>query len=392
MSAPAAAEKVLPFRDPSRRSRLVKVVGWLLGTAVVIFVLHLGGIDVIDWLRSLWDEIKEVPPGYIVAALTAQTAQTVLAGLSYYGILSAAYPGHVELRPIVAAYAVGVAMNNFLPANIGTFVTLLMFVAIIPACTFAGAIAAYLVQKIFFTLAGTFVYLYLFLSVPGSFDEALNGLDDHAVRTILVLAGGGFLVVVVARIFWRQVKNLWVKAKAGGAILTQPKRYATRVFLPSLLSWLCKLAVIGIFLAAFAIPVTFASIMWVVGSGSLANVVSVTPGSVGITQATNALALDACCDVAKSTAVNYSTAQQLITTAWNIVVALVLVVWTFGWTGGKLLVSQSYSDAKVKVSEQKEQRAEKKQAKREQREAEGGELLDRFRRRRTEQDDEPEDS
>ena len=57
---------------------------------------------------------------------------------------------------------------------------------------------------------------------------------------------------------------------------------------------------IGIFLAAFAIPVTFESIMWVTGSGSLANVVSVTPGPVGITQATNALALDACCDVAKT--------------------------------------------------------------------------------------------
>ena len=80
-------------------------------------------------------------------------------------------------------------------------------------------------------------------------------------------------------------------------ILSQPKRYLTRAFLPSLLSWLCKLAVIGIFLAAFAIPVTFESIMWVTGSGSLANVVSVTPGAVGITQATNALALDTCCDV-----------------------------------------------------------------------------------------------
>ena len=57
--------------------------------------------------------------------------------------------------------------------------------------------------------------------------------------------------------------------------------------------------VIGIFLAAFAIPVTFESVMWVTGSGSLANVVSVTPGAVGITQATNALALDTCCDVAE---------------------------------------------------------------------------------------------
>jgi Lysylphosphatidylglycerol synthase TM region len=202
-----------------------------------------------------------------------------------------------------------------------------------------------------------------------------------------VLGGGVLLIVIVGRIFWRQVKKLWAQAKAGGAILAQPKRYATRVFLPSLLSWLCKLAVIGIFLAAFAIPVTFASIMWVVGSGSLANVVSVTPGSVGITQATNALALDACCDVAKSTAVDYSTAQQLVTTAWNVVFALALVVWVFGWTGGKLLVTQSYADAKVKVAEQKEQRAEKREAKRAQREAEGSELLGRFRRRSQQDDD-----
>ena len=81
----------------------------------------------------------------------------------------------------MTAYAVGVAMNNFLPANIGTFVTLVMFVAIIPAATFAGAVAAYLVQKIFFTIAGTFVYLYLFLSVPGSFDENLGNVSENPV-------------------------------------------------------------------------------------------------------------------------------------------------------------------------------------------------------------------
>ena len=262
----------------------------------------------------------------------------------------------------MTAYAVGVAMNNFLPANIGTFVTLLMFVAIIPACTFAGAIAAYLVQKIFFTIAGTFVYLYLFLSVPGSFNENLGNLSDNPALTILIVVGGALLIVILGRIFWRQVKKLWLQAKQGGVILSRPKEYFTHAFLPSLLSWLCKLTVIGIFLAAFAIPVTFESIMWVTGSGSLANVVSFTPGAVGITQATNALALDTCCDVANSTAVDYSTAQQLITTAWNVLVALVLVVSVFGWTGGKLLVGQSYADAKVKVAEQKAQRGDAKKA------------------------------
>src|SRR5213079_365460 len=98
-------------------------------------------------------------------ALTFETGKTFFAGVAYFGILKAAYKDEVKLWQIIAAYSVGVAMNGFLPANIGTFVTLVMYVAIIPSCTIAGAIAAYLVQKIFYTLAGTFVYLYMFLSV-----------------------------------------------------------------------------------------------------------------------------------------------------------------------------------------------------------------------------------
>jgi uncharacterized membrane protein YbhN (UPF0104 family) len=377
---------VIPFHDPSRKRRMLKVGGWLVAILLVAIVLDPLGVDVLGWLQDLWDQIKAVPVGYIIAALIFQSGQTLLAGLSYYGILRAAYPGQVEFWPIVTAYGAGVAMNNFLPANIGTFATLVMFVAIIPACTFAGALAAYMVQKIFFTIAGTFVYLYLFLSVPGSFDESLGNISEDPLRTIIIVVGGGFLIVILGRIFWKQLKKLWEKAKQGGVILSRPKEYLTHAFLPSLLSWLCKLAVIGIMLAAFAIPVTFESVMWVTGSGSLANVVSVTPGAVGITQATNALALDTCCDVATDTAVAYSTAQQLITTAWNVLFAIVLVVSVFGWKGGKLLVEQSYTDAKVKVAEQKEQHAEKKAEKKAEREASG---LSRFHRRRDDDPDEP---
>ena len=214
----------LPFGDPSRRRRLVKVGAWLVGIALVVVLLTCSASTSAAWLSDLWDQIKAVPAGYIVAALVFQTGQTFLAGLSYYGILRAAYPGQVELWPIVTAYAVGVAMNNFLPANIGTFVTLIMFVAIIPAATFAGSIAAYLVQKIFFTVAGTFVYLYLFLSVPGSFDENLGNLSEHPVGSILIAAGAVVLIVLLGRIFWRQVKKLWLQAKQGGVILSRPKR------------------------------------------------------------------------------------------------------------------------------------------------------------------------
>jgi uncharacterized membrane protein YbhN (UPF0104 family) len=167
--------------------------------------------------------------------------------------------------------------------------------------------------------------------------------------------------VIVVRIFWREVKKLWEKAKQGGAILSQPRRYLSRAFLPALLSWTCGRIVTAIFLAAFAIPVTFESVMWVTGSGSLANVASFTPGAVGVTQATNALALKTCCDVAKQTAVDYSTSQQLIVTAWNQIVAIVFVVIIFGWRGGKQLVSESYVEAKEKSAEMKAEHKRKKQ-------------------------------
>ena len=53
----------LPFNDPSRRRRLVKVGGWLVGIALVVAVLNLLGVDVIGWLSDLWDQIREVPAG-----------------------------------------------------------------------------------------------------------------------------------------------------------------------------------------------------------------------------------------------------------------------------------------------------------------------------------------
>ncbi len=344
----------------SRARRLLEVVAWLLALGVVVVLLQLAGVDVTGWFSNLWDQIRSVPAGYIVAAVIFQSAQTCFAGLSYFGILRAAYPGEVTLRPIITAYAVGVAMNNFLPANIGTFVTLLMFVAIIPSATVGGSFAAYLVQKIFFTVAGAAIYLYLFLSVPGSFSVNLGNISNYPVAAVAIAAGAAFLVALVVRVFWRQVKKLWAQAKQGGAILSRPRAYFGQVFLPSFLSYASKYAVIGIFLAAFSIPVTFESISWIVGSGSLANVASFTPGSVGVTQATNALALDVCCHVPKNTTVAYSTAQQLITTAWNILFATILVLWVFGWSGGKQLVGSSYTGAKEQVAEQREKRRQRR--------------------------------
>jgi uncharacterized membrane protein YbhN (UPF0104 family) len=284
---------------------------------------------------------------------------------------------------VLAAYAVGVALNNYVPANMGTFVMLLMYVAVVRGATFPGVIAGYMVQKIFYLIIGTLIYLYLFTAVAGSFDFQFGNEQDaianHPVLTLGIIGGAIFLVALLMRIFWRWVKVMWQKAKEGAAILGDLRAYVKWVLLPQMGGYAAKVGVIMVFLAAYGIPVTFGSVMSVLGSNQLANLVSFTPGGVGVNQAFNTFALDSYTD--SETATAYSLGQQLITTAFNTGFAIILVCVVFGWSGGSKLVKDSYEDAKVKKTEMGEQRHEKKEAKRQVREEAGRRgLLGVFRR------------
>jgi uncharacterized membrane protein YbhN (UPF0104 family) len=253
-------------------------------------------------------------------------------------------------------------LNGVLPANLGTLMLLLMFPMFIAGTSFVGLLGSYAVEKIFFTVIGVFVYLYLFLTVGGSFDIKFSFVHDHPWATAIALVGGCLLLVWCARLLWPRILSWWEQAKDGGRILTHPRAYLGRVFLPSFVSWVAMLGVIAVFLGAYGIPVTFDTLMHVVGGNSIANVTSVTPGGAGVTQAFNVASLSGVTDATNATA--YSVAQQLVTTAWNILFGIVLMAWAFGWTGGKKLVQDSYVQAKAKQGEQKEARQAKKEAER----------------------------
>jgi uncharacterized membrane protein YbhN (UPF0104 family) len=336
----------------------VKIVSWVLGLVVLLALLHLAGVDVWGWLTNLWDTVKEISFFYIVLGCIFQGAQTMLTALGWYGILRYAYPGGVTYMTVLASYAAGVALNNFLPANIGTFVTLVMYVAVVRGSTFPGILAGYVVQKIFYFVIGTLIYLYLFTQIAGSFDfrfgDERDAIFNHPVLTLVIIGGGLFLIVLLLRIFWRWVKGMWAKAKTGAAILGDLGAYTRLVLLPQIGGYVAKVLVIIVFLAAYSIPVTFGSVMSVLGSNQLANLLSFTPGGVGVNQAFNAFALDSY--TSSTTATAYSIGQQLITTAFNVVFAVVLICMVFGWSGGSKLVKDSYTDAKEKASEMKASR------------------------------------
>jgi uncharacterized membrane protein YbhN (UPF0104 family) len=170
------------------------------------------------------------------------------------------------------------------------------------------------------------------------------------------------LFLLIRRLWWRVVV-WWDEAKEGGGILAHPRKYFVRVFLPSFLAWVASLGVMAVFLAAYDIPVSFHTLMRICGGNSIANVTSVTPGGAGVTQAFNVASLKGVTDATTATA--YSVAQQLVTTAWNIILGIALVVWAFGWSGGRQLVGDSYTEAKEKAAEQQAARKARKEAKHE---------------------------
>jgi uncharacterized membrane protein YbhN (UPF0104 family) len=382
--APPPAEADRPQR------KVLRIAAWIVGTLLVLVLLQLAGIDVLGWFEELWDTLTEISIGYVILGCFFQGLQTTLTALGWYGILRYAYPGGVTYMPVLAAYATGVALNNFVPANMGTFVMLLMFVAIVQGATFPGVLGGYVVQKIFYLVIGTLIYIYLFSQVAGSFDfqfgNEKDAISNHPVLTLGIIAGAIFLIAILLRIFWTWVKKMWAKAVQGAAVLRDWRAYVKWVLLPQMGGYAAKVMVIIVFLAAYGIPVTFGSVMSVLGSNQLANLVSFTPGGIGVNQAFNSFALESYTDPTTATA--YSLGQQLITTAFNVGFAILLVCVVFGWTGGSKLVKDSYADAKVKKDEMGEERKEKRAAKREAKRADGRRGLMRVIRR---SDDETDD-
>ncbi|HVX33221.1 MAG TPA: YbhN family protein [Solirubrobacterales bacterium] len=330
-------------------SRLTRIALWVGGAALAIFVLDLLGVPVGDWIGELFDRLGEVPTWAIVAGLLLQTANTTLAALAWFGILRATPLTGVTYRIVLASYATAVALNGFLPANIGTWVMLLMFTALFAGETFPMMVSGIVVQKIPFTVFSVALYLYLFLSVAGSFSVKLGFLDEHTGLVVGILVGVGFLIVLLARVFSRRLAGLREQVVEGGAVLRTPRRFLLDVVIPSLGSYLARLAIVAVFLTAYGIPATLHDIATVTASNSISNTVSATPGGVGVTQALNSVALSGSADAATATA--YSISQQLVTSAWNVVFAVVMVSWVFGWSGGKELVESSYDDARVKSRE-----------------------------------------
>ena len=183
---------------PAGGRRMMKVVLWLVGVALLAASSSCSASTSAAGSHELWDQIEAIPPGYIVAALALPDAARPS---------SQGSPTTGSCAPRIPARCVLADRHRLrrrrgderLPPGEHRHVRDAVHVRRHHprAARSAGSIAAYLVQKIFFTIAGTFVYLYMFLSVPGAVRRQLRQRDLHIRATTLIVGRVAVVLIVM---------------------------------------------------------------------------------------------------------------------------------------------------------------------------------------------------
>jgi len=303
----------------------------------------LGGLW--HWTAGVFGHIDDVSPYWIVLALALKTGESALLGLTWRNILRAAYPkSSLSFKTAWGASQGGTAINAVTPAQAGTATMIGIFRTSIPGSSVAGVTSATVVQAAFFTAVSvvmvicTAVFRPHTVSKGSPSDETGNFFASHRYVIPLIIVA----LVVVLAVLWPRLKprllNQWRKAKQGAAIFSDWGRYGREVAIPSGASYVCRIAVNVVFMAAFGIPVTLFTVFLVASSHMLSGLFAITPGGVGQTQALDVATLRG--HAASSSIAAFSITQDAILTIWNVVLGIAVMLWAFGFHQVRRLLSK----------------------------------------------------
>lgn len=293
-----------------------------------------------DWVAGVFGRIGDVSIYWLVLALALKTAESALLALGWRNILRAAYPrSGLSFKTAWGASQGGTALNAVTPAQAGTAAMIGIFRTSIPGSSVAGVTSATVVQALFFTAVSVLMVIATLAFLPRTVekgtpsDESGGFIAEHWVLIAVV----GLAAVAVLIRLWPRLKprllNLWHKAKAGAAIFRDRRRYAREVALPSAASYICRIGVNVVFMAAFSIPITAFTVFMVASSHMLSGLFAITPGGVGQTQALDVATLRNHANPEDIAA--FSITQDAIITIWNVVLGIVVVLWAFGYRSAR---------------------------------------------------------
>jgi uncharacterized membrane protein YbhN (UPF0104 family) len=298
-----------------------------------------------NWVAGVFGRIGDVSVYWLLLALALKTAESAFIGLGWRNILRAAYPrAQLSFKTSWGASQGGTAINAFAPAQAGTAAMIGIFRTSIPGSSVAGVASATIVQSVFFTVVSVVMVIVVAILRPrtvskGSPSNETGGFFASHPILILVIA---VAVAVVLYLLWPRLKpwllRTWHKAKEGAAIFRDRRRYVREVAVPQGASYGCRIGVNVVFMAAFGIPVTVYTVFLVASSHMLSQLFAITPGGVGQTQALDVATLRRYASSGDVAA--FSVTQDAVITIWNVLLGLIVMLWAFGFTQVKYILSK----------------------------------------------------
>jgi uncharacterized membrane protein YbhN (UPF0104 family) len=224
----------------------------------------------------------------IVTYILAQAVRT----RGWHTILKAAYPDATELRArhTMAAYLAGAGLNGVIPARGGDVVKLWLLHRRIPGARYPTLAATFVPETLFETLFGFGLVIWAlsqgFLPVPTASGE-LPHIDVTLVieHPFLSLGGAGALALgsfLLYRALRRRISDLASRLHQGVAILSRPRHFITGVASWQALARLVRLGSLALFMEAFHLPVTPATVVLVMAAQGGGRIIPLAPASAGL--------------------------------------------------------------------------------------------------------------
>ncbi|MET0938275.1 MAG: lysylphosphatidylglycerol synthase transmembrane domain-containing protein [Gaiellaceae bacterium] len=298
--------------------------------------------EVWNGIQTFFEELADVDWTPLGIACGLQLARLFCRAIAWRSIIAAAYPEtRVPLGHVTGAYFAGVGVNAITPARAGDVVKLVLVKHEVKGTTYTTLTPTLLVETIFDMAIASIILIWaLFAGVLPAFDAIgdLPSIDwkwpiDNP-RPFLVVTAVWLTVIVLLAVIWsRRVRDFKEQVRHGFAILYEPRRYFTEVVSWQALSWVFRIAGVWFFLEAFDIPATARNVMIVLAVQSLSTLLPFTPGGVGTQQG---FLLYAFRDttVGRASLVSFSVGMYVATTVVNVVaglVALLLLARTIRW-------------------------------------------------------------
>jgi Lysylphosphatidylglycerol synthase TM region len=243
----------------------------------------------IDLIAS---DAASLNPWWLIAGVALHLIHQAVRIRGWFNIVRAAYPAERRLRyrDVVAAYYAGSGLNAIVPARGGDVLKVHMVKRRLDGGNWSTLVATFVPETLFETLLGAALLVWMlargFLPLPTSRLE-LPTLDvslilaHPVISTIVLVAGGAGLALLVRRLR-RTAQSFLARLRRGLAILHSPRAFFEGVVTWQALGRLIRLASLACLMAAFALPVTLASVVLVMAAQGGGRIVPIAPASAGL--------------------------------------------------------------------------------------------------------------